>query len=124
MAATIDDLDFLAPAVASLPAPDKERALAMAADYRPACLPAKLQDEAQLWYAAWLLYGIKAQRTADADGVVARPGLVSEKEGDLQRVYGRVAGAEDPAGFYGRYERLARICKVGAATIRSIPRGG
>lgn len=75
MAATIDDLDFLAPAVASLPAPDKERALAMAADYRPACLPAKLQDEAQLWYAAWLLYGIKAQRAADADGVVARPGL-------------------------------------------------
>lgn len=123
MAATVDDLDFLAPAVASMALPDKERALAMAVDYRPACLPAKKQDEAQLWYAAWLLYGIKQQRAAEDDGVLARPGVVSEKEGDLQRTYGQVAGAEDPAGFYGRYQRLARICGVGAATVRSTPRG-
>lgn len=123
MTATVDDLDFLAPAVASMALPDKERALGMAAGYRPACLPAKMQDEAQLWYAAWLLYGIKQQRAAEGDGVLARPGVVSEKEGDLQRTYGQVAGAEDAAGFYGRYERLARLCSVGAATVRSTPRG-
>ena len=122
MAATIDDLDFLAPAVASMPTPDKERALAMAADYRPPCLPPRKQDEAQLWFAAWLLYGIKQQRSAEADGVLARPGVVSEKEGDLQRTYGRVEGAADPAGFHAQYERLARVCRVGAATVRSTPR--
>ncbi len=123
MAATVDDLDFLAPAVATMAPADKERALAMAADYRPACLPERKQDEAQLWYAAWLLYGIKQQRAAEDDGVVAKPGVVSEKEGDLQRTYGQVAGAEDPAGFYGRYLRLARLCGIGAATVRSTPRG-
>lgn len=123
MAATVDDLDFLAPAVGGMPAADKQRALAIAADYRPACLPEKKQDEAQLWYAAWLLYGIKQQRGAEDEGVLAKPGVVSEKEGDLQRTYGQVAGAEDPAGFYGRYQRLARICGVGAATVRSTPRG-
>lgn len=122
MAATVDDLDFLAPAVAAMAAPDKERALAMAAGYRPACLPENKQDEAQLWYAAWLLYGIKQQRAAEADGVLARPGVVSEKEGDLQRTYGKVEGADDPAGFYGQYERLARVCRVGAITVRSTPR--
>ncbi|MCP1404581.1 DUF4054 domain-containing protein [Achromobacter insolitus] len=122
MAATVDDLDFLAPAVASMPPDDKERALAMAVDYRPACLPPKKQDEAQLWYAAWLLYRIKLQRQAEEDGVLPRPGVVSEKEGDLQRTYGRVDGAEDLAGFFGQYERLARLCRVGAATVRSTPR--
>lgn len=121
MAATLADLDFLAPAVAGMSPTDKERALAMAAGYRPACLPTSKQDEAQLWYAAWLLYGIKMQRSAEADGVLARPGVVSEKEGDLQRTYGRAEGAEDPAGFYGNYQRLARVCSVGAATVRSIP---
>jgi hypothetical protein len=123
MAATVDDLDFLAPAVATMAPADKQRALAMAADYRPACLPEKKQDEAQLWYAAWVLYGIKQQRAAEDDGVLARPGVVSEKEGDLQRTYGQVAGAEDLAGFYGRYQRLARLCGIGAATVRSTPRG-
>ncbi|SSW67303.1 hypothetical protein AVE30378_02554 [Achromobacter veterisilvae] len=121
MAATVDDLDFLAPAVAGMPRDEKERALAFAADYRPACLPEKKQDEAQLWYAAWLLYGIKQQRAAENDGVLARPGVVSEKEGDLQHTYGKVEGADDPAGFYGQYERLARLCRVGAATVRSRP---
>lgn len=123
MAAPVDDLDFLAPAVSSMAPADKERALALAADYRPACLPEKKQDEAQLWYAAWLLYGIKQQRGAEDEGVLAKPGVVSEKEGDLPRTYGQVAGAEDPAGFYGRYQRWARICGVGAATVRSTPRG-
>jgi len=122
MAATVEDLDFLAPAVAAMPADEKQRALQVAADYRPACLPEKRQDEAQVWYAAWLLYGIKLQRAAEADGVTPRPGVISEKEGDLQRTYGRVEGADDPAGFYGQYERLARLCRVGAATVRTCPR--
>ncbi|MCY1188374.1 hypothetical protein D9M73_294750 [compost metagenome] len=69
-----------------------------------------------------MLYRIKLQRQAEEDGVLLRPGVVSEKEGDLQRTYGRVAGAEDPAGFYGEYERLARLCRVGAATVRTFPR--
>jgi len=123
MPATVDELDFLAPAVAGMPTADKERALARAAAYRPSCLPASKQDEAQVWYAAWLLYQRKQQQAGEGAGVVPTPGVVSEKEGDLQRTYGTVAGAEDPLGFYGKYDRLAGLCRHGAILVGRAARG-
>lgn len=118
MAATIELLDFLAPAVADAAEADKNQALSMAAAYRPSCLPEAKQDEAQAWYAAWLLYQ-RMQQTADG-GAVIRPGVVSEKEGDLARTFGSTAGADgvaDPLGFYGQYKRLADLCGYGAITV-------
>lgn len=118
MAATVEDLDFLAPAVAGMPAEDKVRALALAEGYRPACLSPAKQDEAQLWYAAWLLYQRKQQQAGEAAGAVPTPGVVSEREGDLQRTYGRAEGADDPQGFYAQYDRLAQVCRrMGAITV-------
>ena len=113
MSATVEDLDFLAPAVAGMPQPDKEKALAMAATYRPACLPASKQDEAQLLYAAWLLYG----RLQQQDGGVAPAGVISEKEGDLQRTYGRTEATADPLGFHARWKALNDLCGFGAITV-------
>lgn len=118
MAATIELLDFLAPAVANAAPADKERALEMAAAYRPSCLPEAKKDEAQAWYAAWLLYQ-RIQQTAQA-GTVIMPGVVSEKEGDLSRTFGSTAGADgvvDPMGFFGQYKRLADLCGRGAITV-------
>ncbi|CAG9173098.1 DUF4054 domain-containing protein [Cupriavidus respiraculi] len=118
MAATIELLDFLAPAVADVPEADKARALEMAAAYRPSCLSAPKQDEAQAWYAAWLLYGRK-QQTAGGGGVIVA-GVVSEKEGDLSRTFGDTTGGSgvvDPLGFYGQYKRLADLCGAGAITV-------
>ena len=119
MAATVEDLDFLAPAVAAMPQPDKEKALAMAAGYRPACLPEAKQDEAQVLYAAWLLYG----RIQQQEGGVAPAGVISEKEGDLQRTYGRTESTADPLGFYGRWKALNDICGYGAITAGSADHG-
>ncbi|CAP41315.1 DUF4054 domain-containing protein [Bordetella petrii] len=124
MAATVELLDFLAPAVAGMSAEDKQKALDIAADYRPACLPEAKQDEAQAWYAAWLLYGRLQQQAAQDSGGVAPAGVVSEKEGDLSRTYGRAAGADDPAGFYGNYDRLARLCRAGAIIVGTRRRYG
>lgn len=119
MAATVEDLDFLAPAVAGMPQPDKEKALAMAAAYRPACLSAAKQDEAQLLYAAWLLYGRLQQQGGD----VVPAGVISEKEGDLQRTYGRTEATADPLGFYRRWKALNDLCGYGAITVGRGPDG-
>src|SRR5690606_30448854 len=103
------------PAVASMPVTDKEKALSMAASYRPACLPEAKQDEAQLLYAAWLLYGRLQQQETGVRPV----GVVSEKEGDLARTYGSTqAGSDvdDPLGFYGRWKALNALCGFGAIT--------
>lgn len=113
MSATVEDLDFLAPAVAGMSQSDKEKALEMAAAYRPACLPTAKQDEAQLLYAAWLLYG----RLQQQDGEVVPAGVISEKEGDLQRTYGRNEATVDPLGFYGRWKALNDLCGFGAITV-------
>ena len=124
MAATVDLLDFLAPAVAGMSEADKQRALDLAEGYRPSCLPESKQDEAQAWYAAWLLYGRLQQQAADDQGVTPLPGVVSEKERDLSRTYGRAAGAEDPLGFYGQYDRLAMVCRFGSITVGTRKRYG
>lgn len=119
MAATIEDMDFIAPAIAGMPGPDKEKALEMAAAYRPACLPEAKQDEAQILYAAWLLMG----RLQQQEGGVRPYGVVMEKEGDLQRTWGSGDAAHDPMGYYGRWKALSDICtRMGAITVA--PRGG
>ncbi|WP_237173036.1 DUF4054 domain-containing protein [Paracandidimonas lactea] len=115
MAATVEDLDFMAPAVAGMPLADKQKALTFAEAYRPACLSEAKQDEAQLLYAAWLLYG----RLRQQEGGVIPAGVKSLKEGDVAVTYG--SGADggdltDPLGFYGRWNKLNRLCGVGAIT--------
>lgn len=121
MAATIELLDFLAPAIADASSGEKEAALALGGSYRPSCLPEVKQDEAQAWYAAWLLYQRKQQAAAAAAVGVIPAGIASEKEGDLARSYraGRSAGeaVDDPMGFYAQYERLAALCGYGAITV-------
>lgn len=123
MSATVELLDFLAPAVADVPKPHKEFALQQAEGYRPWCLPAGRQDEAQAWYAAWLLYNRMQQQAAAATVGVIPVGISSEKEGDLARTY-RAGGAagesgdvSDPLGFRAQYQRLADLCGYGAITV-------
>lgn len=114
MAATIEDLDFIAPGVAGMAESDKTRALQMAAAYRPDCLTEAKQDEAQLWYAAWLLYS-RLQQAADAAPVPA--GVKSYKEGDLAIAYGSAAETADPMGYLGRWQVLNDLCGYGAITV-------
>ncbi|WP_066733551.1 DUF4054 domain-containing protein [Cupriavidus sp. D384] len=127
MAATLKLLGFLAPAVAGAPDADQEAALALAASYRPWCLPEVKQDEAQVWYAAWLLYGRQQQTaTVQAIGVVPA-GIASEKEGDLARSYTHDGGGNgsiaDPMGFRARYEQLAALCGFGAIVAAKVSHG-
>lgn len=114
MAATIEDLDFIAPGVAGMAESDKTRALQMAAAYRPGCLTEAKQDEAQLWYAAWLLYG-RLQHSGGAAPVLA--GVKSYKEGDLAITYGSAAETADPMGYLGRWQVLNDLCGYGAITV-------
>lgn len=110
MAATVEDLDFLAPAVAGMPESDKLKALELAQSYRPACLPEARQDEAQVLYAAWLLYG----RLQQQESGVVLSGVKSLKEGDLAVTYGTADETSDPLGFYGRWKALNDLCGRGA----------
>lgn len=117
MPATVEDLDFLAPAVAGMPESDKLKALEMARAYRPSCLPETRQDEAQVLYAAWLLYGrLQQQESGDTLGVILS-GVKSYKEGDLSVTYGSPAETGDPLGFYGRWKALNDLCGIGAITV-------
>jgi len=110
MAVDIQSLDFIAPVVMCVDPVDKERAIEMAAAYRPSCLSEAKQDEAQLLYAAWLLYGRMQQ---EQTGVILA-GVKSEKEGDLARTYGTAEETADPLGFYARWKALNDICGRGA----------
>lgn len=105
-------LDFLAPSLDADPI-DKQKALALAALYRPACLPEALQDEAQALYAAWLLSMIQQQ----GETTIVPVGVISEREGDLSRTYGATASTIDSLGFKARYDILADRCKVGNARL-------
>lgn len=114
---------FMFPLFAAVTDEGVEQALALSAAYRPACLTATQQDEAQVLYAAWLLY-LRAVQNASvaggASGGVVSPWLASEKEGDLARSFragGTTAGQVDPYGFLSRYQALAAICGGGAITV-------
>lgn len=117
MAADISLLDFLAPGIAAASEEDKQRALEIAAAYRPSCLPEAAQDTAQIYYAAWILAG----RLAAADGVTIVPtGIISEKEGDRSVTYGN-NGIRDSFGYYDEWKRLSDICGYGAITVGMPP---
>jgi hypothetical protein len=123
MATSMDDLikilDFIAPGFAALPVEDKTMALTIAAAYRPPCLTEPQQDLAQAYYAAYLLYMQGASASAGTQPIPY--GVVMEKEGDLQRQYGKNAGSDgtvtDPYGYYDNWKRLMDICGTGAIMV-------
>lgn len=107
---------FLVPYFAAVSDENVEQALAMALPYRPACLTPAQQDEAQVFYAAWLLYQRQLQTAALAGG--ASPwGVKSEREGDVSRTYGAVDGQDDPFGWWGKFSALYALCGGGAITV-------
>lgn len=108
---------FLVPYFSATSDADVQLALTAAADYRPTCLVPARQDEAQVFYAAWLLY--QRQLQIAAGGAAPVPfGIKSEKEGDLSRTYGSSTDGNDPFDFWGRFEKLARLCGgIGAITV-------
>lgn len=111
---------FMFPLFAAVPDADVERALSLALAYRPACLTAVQQDEAQVLYAAWLLYLRAIQTAGGGEGGIVSPILASEKEGDLQRSYraGTLTnGQPDPYGLLSRWQALAALCGGGAITV-------
>jgi hypothetical protein len=107
---------FLVPYFATTPDADVLRALTIAAPYRPSCLSTTQQDEAQVYYAAWILYG-RSLQTQASSGPAIPVGVTSEKEGDLQRTYGQVEGSDDPFGYWKQYSDLAARCVGGAITV-------
>lgn len=119
MAATVEDLDFLAPGLADVSVEDKQRALDLAAAYRPACLPEDKQDLAQLYYAIYLLY----LRVEQAPGNAIPWGVISEKEGDVQKTYGN-SGVSRSGGFYDQWKSLWDLCGFGAITVNRRRRHG
>lgn len=125
---------FLAPGLSTVSDEDANRALALAASYRPQCLPQAKADEAQAWYAAWILSRRLASAPPAADDYEAQnierlraAGVKSEKEGDLQRTYSTasemISYQTDPDGYLMQYQRLADLCKVGAITVGHIRHG-
>lgn len=108
-------LRFLVPALASIDDVTVQQALDLAVSYRPACLPSPKQDEAQVWYAAWLL----SPRLAPEDGTNPRMGIKRESEGDLEREYfgNGDESNTDPFGWHSRYNALAKLCGRGAITV-------
>lgn len=121
MPATIEDLDFIAPGLAGVPPEAKEKAIARAAAYRPGCLPEDMQDEAQLYYAAWLLFDRERQLAVASSGAGAVGyGAKSIKEGDVAiEFFARADGSAvlDPQGFYQRWSDLNAICAMGSITV-------
>lgn len=115
---------FLVPLFAAVPDEDVQKALDLAAAYRPACLSAEQQDAAQVWYAAFILYSRAVQTAGGAGGSggIVPANVQSEKEGDLQRTY-RSGGSSadtstgDPYGFLTRWKALASQCIGGGITV-------
>lgn len=129
----LDLLRFLAPGLQSVSDDDAERALTLAVPYRPSCLTAEKADEAQVWYAAWILSrrvasAPPAEDDYDGQNIARRraQGVKSEKEGDLQRTYSTasemISYQTDPDGYLMQYQRLADLCR-GGITVGHIRHG-
>jgi hypothetical protein len=107
---------FLVPFFGTSVDEEIEQALTAAAGNRPACLTIAQQDEAQVYYAAHLLYQRWLQTQAAQSPIPF--GVKSEKEGDLARTYGSTDLGTDPYNFWRNYSDLARLCGgVGAITV-------
>lgn len=94
-------------------------ALTAAAAYRPACLPAELQNEAQAHYAAHILL-----TTLEAAGVILPPPdrvVRREKEGDVEVEYAATdgTGVSAPVTPYQAWDVLAARCRGRGAIISS-----
>lgn len=121
MAADLDTLNFLAPGLAGVSDSDKTKALELAVAYRPPCLTEEMQDQAQVYYAIWLLYNRVAQTAGEDSGIGTQPaGVKSIKEGDVTVTWASEAetgGVTDPSGFYARWAALDALCGHGAITV-------
>lgn len=121
MAVTKEDLNFIAPGLEGVSDADKDKALAMAVKFRPACLSEEMQDEAQLYYAAWFLFDRERQKAMAQSGA-GQIGFGAKriKEGDVEIEFGAGmsagSGVIDPQGFCARWKALADICSMGAIT--------
>lgn len=113
----VDLLKIHAPMVAGMSDVAIFEALQVAQSYAPACLPANKQQEAVVYYAAYLL-SLKQQ--ADAVGFV-QAGVTQQKEGDLSRSYGNNGvSVSDPYGYLAKWQELDNLCKrLGAITVGS-----
>lgn len=119
---------LIAPIFKDVPDADVLAALRMASEYRPTCLSEARQDQAQVFYAAYLVYGIAIQNglTPGAPGGITWGLIKSEKEGDLQRTYNFSGGIEgaDPFGFFRRWSEFNDLCKkVGGGITIARTRG-
>lgn len=103
-------LGWLCPAVTATEA-EKLRAIDFAQRFRPKGLSAEKQDEAQAYYAGWLLTKKVQHQLSGAVPV----GVVSEKEGDLSRTYGK--SDDDPYGYLAAYNKLKKLSSKGAITV-------
>lgn len=106
---------FLMPYFAAVSDADVQKALDVAAEYRPACLSTAKQDEAQVYYAAWFLYQRQMQ-TAALQAPIPY-GVKSEREGDVSRTYGTTDPQADPFGWWDQYATLRDLCGGGAITV-------
>lgn len=100
----ITQLDLLCPGVKSASATEKQAALDYAVRKRPSCLSADEQDEAQVYYAGYLLVKGLSQSN------VTPAGVTSEREGDLSRSYGDSGLGDDPLGYLQNYQKLRAKC--------------
>lgn len=129
---------LLAPAFKGAPDSKVQDMLEVAEEYRPSCLAKQKQDEAVVFYAAYLLSleEYANNELAQDAAEFRRAGITSEKEGDLSRSYAKLSEGfleEDPQGFYARWKALNDICKRmrrgGSACVgnsdfeRSLPQG-
>lgn len=119
MAVTKDDLDFIAPGLSGVSDSDKDKAIQFAAKYRPACLPEALQDEAQTYYAVWILFDRERQKAMAGSGAGQIGfGAKKIKEGDVEIEFGtgfsQSDGVIDTQGFYARWKALNDACAMGA----------
>lgn len=104
-------LNMLAPHLSNIDDDIVQNALKTAESYRPKCLPENKQIEAVALYAAYLLSSMVERENI-------KPGLVSEKEGDLQRTYGNIDTANTAKNYLARYNELNNICRsIGSITV-------
>lgn len=119
----LERLRWLAPQLAAASDLDVTTALELAAPYRPGCLSPDKQEEAIVWYAAYLL-SLRIDAHDDFAREVAlqrRAGVTSERIGDDQRTFAAGADAQaladDPMGFKARWHALADRCKAARGSI-------